>query len=139
MPYDPGNIFARILRGELPATKVYEDAATLAFMDIMPISRGHILVLSKTPARNILDIGPADLGRLIAVVQLIAKAAMEALGADGVAVQQFNEPAGGQTVFHIHFHVVPRWAGQPLRPHGTTKADPEDLKHDAEQIAALLV
>jgi histidine triad (HIT) family protein len=137
--YDPNNIFARILRGELPAHKVYEDRATLAFMDIMPISRGHILVLSKAEARNILDIAPADLGRLIAVVQLIAKAAKEALGADGVAVQQFNEPAGGQTVFHIHFHVVPRWAGQPLRPHGTHKADADDLKRDAEQIAALLV
>lgn len=139
MAYDPGNIFAKIIRGELPAYKVYEDDATLAFMDIMPISRGHVLVLSKAPARNILDIDPADLAKLVAVVQRIAIATKKAFGADGVAVQQFNEAAGGQTVFHLHFHVVPRWAGQPLRPHGTAKADPDDLKRDAEQIAGLLV
>ncbi|MCW5697726.1 MAG: HIT family protein [Bauldia sp.] len=139
MAYDPDNIFAKILRGELPAHKVYEDDATLAFMDIMPISRGHVLVLSKAPARNILDIDAADLARVVAVVQRVARAAKEALGADGVTIQQFNEPAGGQTVFHLHFHVVPRWEGQPLRPHGAIKADPADLKRDAEQIAALLV
>src|SRR5918912_550853 len=115
--YDPNNIFAKILRGELPAYKVYEDDRALAFLDIMPRAPGHTLVLPKSPARNILDVAPEDLAHVAKVAQKIAKAAVQAFAADGVTVQQFNEPAGGQVVFHLHLHVIPRFDGVPLRPH----------------------
>jgi len=107
--YDETNIFAKILRGEVPCLKVYEDDVALAFMDIMPQADGHVLVLPKSPARNILDADPQMLGQLIARVQNIARAVKEALAADGITILQYNEPAGGQTVFHLHFHIVPRW------------------------------
>jgi histidine triad (HIT) family protein len=108
--YDPNNIFAKILRGELPCYKVYEDDKALAFLDIMPRAQGHTLVLPKAPARNLLDIGAGDLAHVAQVTQKIAKAAMTAFGADGITVQQFNEGAGGQVVFHLHVHVIPREA-----------------------------
>ena len=114
--YDPNNIFAKILRGELPAYKVYEDDKTFAFLDIMPRAPGHTLVIPKAPARNILDIDAADLSELIKRVQTIGRAAVKAFAADGLTVQQFNEPAGGQVVFHLHVHVIPRKIGVALKP-----------------------
>ena len=135
--YDPNNIFAKILRGELPATKVYEDDAALAFMDIMPRAEGHTLVIPKSPARNMLDIAPYALAGLIQRVQLVARAAMAGMGAEGVSIQQFNESAGGQIVFHIHFHVLPRWTGVSLRPPGIM-GDKDRIAAHAEKIRAAL-
>lgn len=135
--YDPDNVFAKILRGEMPATKVYEDDVALAFMDIMPRADGHTLVIPKAAARNILDIAPADLGELIKRVQIVAKGAHRAMGADGVTVQQFSERAGGQLVFHIHFHVLPRWNGVPVRPPGVM-GDMAAISAHAEKIRAAL-
>lgn len=139
MDYDPNNIFARIIRGDLTCHKVWEDADTLAFMDIMPMTRGHVLVLSKAPARNLFDIADADLKALIVAVRRTAAAVTAAFACDGVTVQQFNEEAGGQSVFHLHFHVLPRWLGKPLAPHGTGQADAQSLSADAEQIRRHLV
>jgi len=113
--YDPTNVFAKILRGELPSYKVYEDDRAFAFLDIMPRSPGHTLVIPKAPARNILDVAPDDLGHVMKVAQNIARAAIGVFDADGVTVQQFSEPAGGQVVFHLHVHVMPRRAGVALR------------------------
>src|SRR5262249_45058388 len=106
--YDPNNVFAKILRGDLPSHKVYEDDRAFAFLDIMPRAPGHTLVIPKAPARNILDIKPDDLAHVMQVTQKIARAAMTVFSADGVTVQQFNEPAGGQVVFHLHVHIIPR-------------------------------
>jgi len=136
--YDPNNIFAKILRGELPCYKVYEDEKTLAFLDIMPRAPGHALVLPKAQARNILDIAPDDLAHVMKVAQKIAKASMATFGAQGVTVQQFNESAGGQIVFHLHFHVLPRWSGVALRPPGGPIAPPEQLEVHAAKIRAAL-
>jgi len=133
-PYDPSNVFAKILRGELPCEKVYEDDATLAFMDIMPRADGHVLVIPKAPARTILDITPADLARLAQSVQTVARAVQKGMEADGLTIQQFNESAGGQVVFHIHFHVMPRRAGVALRPHTGALEKPDVLKAHAEKI-----
>jgi len=116
--YDPDNIFARILRNEIPSTRVYEDGDTLVFMDIMPRADGHCLVIPKTPCRNLLDAGPDQLIAVMASTQKVARAAMKALGATGVTIQQFNEADGGQEVFHLHFHILPRHAGVSLRPPG---------------------
>lgn len=116
--YDHGNVFAKILRGELPAHKVYEDERTLAFMDIMPRVDGHVLVIPKAPSRNILDVAPDDLANVIAVTQKIARAAKLAFRADGVALHQFSESAGGQVVFHLHFHVLPMKEGLAMRAAG---------------------
>ena len=136
--YDPSNVFAKILRGELPCEKVYEDEHTLALMDIMPRADGHVLVIPKAPARNILDIQPDDLSRLAVSVQKLAKAVKAGMGADGITIQQFNESAGGQVVFHIHVHVLPRWDGVSLRPHTGAMEKPEVLKAHAEKIRAAL-
>src|SRR5688500_4113388 len=114
--YDANNIFAKILRGELPAHKVYEDERALAFLDIMPRAPGHTLVIPKAPARDLLDIEAADLAHVMAVAQKIARAAMKAFAADGITMQQFNESAGGQVVFHLHVHIVPRHRDTPMRP-----------------------
>lgn len=138
MTYDPSNVFARILRGELPSTRVYEDAETLAFMDIMPRCDGHVLVIPKSPARNVLDATPAQLAACIATVQRIAKAQMRAFGADGITIQQFNEAAGGQVVFHLHYHVMPRHDGVSLKPHTGKMADAAVLAEHAERIRAAL-
>jgi histidine triad (HIT) family protein len=132
--YDPNNIFAKILRGEIPSHKVYEDEHVLAFMDIMPRADGHVLVIPKSPARNIIDITPGALSNLAIGVQKVAKAVKTAMKADGLTIQQFNESAGGQVVFHIHFHVIPRFDGIPMRPHTGQMADPDVLKVNAERI-----
>jgi histidine triad (HIT) family protein len=136
--YDPTNVFAKILNGELPSHKVYEDDRTLAFMDVMPRSDGHVLVIPKKPARNLLDVAPDELGYVIGVVQTVAKATKLAMGADGLTIQQFNEEAGGQVVFHLHFHIVPRYEGQPLRPHTGDFEKPDVLTAHAEKIKAAL-
>jgi histidine triad (HIT) family protein len=134
MAYDNSNVFAKILRGELPAQKVYEDAETLAFMDIMPRCEGHMLVIPKTPARNILDANPGQLAACIRTVQKVSAAAMKAFGAGGITLQQFNEPAGGQVVFHLHFHVLPRSEGVTLGPPASKVEKPEALAASAEKI-----
>ena len=136
--YDPNNIFAKILRGELPCYKIYEDDKALAFLDIMPRASGHALVLPKAPARNILDASPDDLAHVIKVAQKIAKASVEVFAADGVTVQQFNESAGGQVVFHLHVHVIPRKEGVPLRPPASVKEEPPVLSDQALKLAAAL-
>ena len=136
--YDDSNIFAKILRGEIPSHKLYEDDETFAFMDIMPRGDGHCLVIPKKPARNILDAEPASLTAVMATVQKLSRAVMTAFGAEGVTVQQFNEPAGGQVVFHLHFHVIPRFDGVKLRPHSGEMEDPDVLKANAEKIRAAL-
>ena len=136
--YDPNNIFAKILRGELPCFKVNEDDKALAFLDIMPRAPGHTLVLPKAPARNLLDIAPDDLAHVATVAQKIAKAAMTAFSADGITVQQFNEGAGGQVVFHLHVHVIPRKAGTTMKPPASEKEKPEVLAEQAKKLAAAL-
>jgi histidine triad (HIT) family protein len=138
MSYDDTNIFARILRGELPAHKVYETDTVLAFMDIMPRADGHSLVIPKAKARNILDIAPDDLADLIRSVQTVAKASKRAFAADGITIQQFNESAGGQVVFHIHFHVIPRHDGTAMKPHSGAMEKPEVLAANAEKLQAAL-
>jgi histidine triad (HIT) family protein len=136
--YDDTNVFAKILRGELPSHKIYEDADTFGFMDIMPRGDGHCLVIPKQPSRNILDADPDTLATLIRVVQKVSRAVAKAFSADGVTVQQFNEPAGGQIVFHLHFHIIPRFEGVPLRPHTGQMEKPEILSANAEKIRAAL-
>lgn len=136
--YDPENVFAKILRGELPCHKVYEDNDTLAIMDIMPRADGHTLVIPKAPSRNILDIDPNALATTMATVQKIAQAQIKAFGADGITIQQFSEPAGGQVVFHTHVHVIPRFEGVPLRPHTGEMADNQTLEKNASKILAIL-
>lgn len=136
--YDDQNVFARMLRGEIPAHKVYEDDTTLAFMDIMPRCDGHTLVIPKVAARNIIDIAPDRLADLMVKTQKVAIAAKSAMGADGITLQQFSETAGGQVVFHIHMHVLPRFDGVPLRPHTGEMAKPEVLAEHAARIRAAL-
>ncbi|MFA6267755.1 MAG: HIT family protein [Pseudolabrys sp.] len=136
--YDPNNIFAKIIRGELPCYKVYEDDKALAFLDIMPRAPGHTLVLPKAPARNLLDCPADDLAHVARIAQKVAQAAMSALGADGVTVQQFNESAGGQVVFHLHVHVIPRKAGMPMKPPAAEKEKPEALAEMAKKLSAAL-
>jgi histidine triad (HIT) family protein len=136
--YDPNNIFAKILRGELPAHKVYEDERTFAFLDIMPRAPGHTLVIPKRGARNLLDVTPEDLAHVMSATQKIAKAAMQVFSADGITLQQFNEGAGGQVVFHLHFHVIPRKAGVPMKPPASEKEKPDVLSDQALKLAAAL-
>src|SRR5690348_9448350 len=136
--YDPNNIFAKILRGELPAHKVYEDDRALAFLDIMPRAAGHTLVLPKAQARNILDVAPDDLAHVMSVAQRIAKTALSVFSADGITIQQFNEPAGGQVVFHLHVHVIPRKDGVQLKPPATFKEEPAMLAEQAAKLSAAL-
>ncbi|MCA3561012.1 MAG: HIT family protein [Aestuariivirga sp.] len=138
MSYDANNIFAKILRAEIPCHKVYEDEHTLAFMDVMPQADGHTLVIPKMPFRNLLDADPKALGSLMTTVHKVANAAKRAFGADGVLIQQFNEPAAGQTVFHLHVHVLPRHEGVPLRPHSGKMADHAVLAEHAARITAAL-
>ena len=138
MSYDPQNIFAKILRGEIPSHTVYEDEDTLAFMDVMPQVDGHVLVIPKAPSRGLLDADPTVLARTMAVVQKVAAAASKALAADGFQIRQYNEPAGGQTVFHLHFHILPMHEGQGLRPHSGKMADHAVLARHAEMIRQAL-
>ena len=138
IPYDDGNIFAKILRGEIPAVKVHEDDHVLAFMDVMPQGDGHTLIVPKARARNLLDVSPVVLSDLMVRVQTIAKAVKRAFAADGVTLFQFSEAAGGQTVFHLHFHVVPRFDGIPLTPHTGGMANQAVLTANAARIIAAL-
>jgi histidine triad (HIT) family protein len=136
--YDPDNIFAKILRGELPSYKIYEDERAFAFLDIMPRAPGHALVIPKQPARNILDITPDDLAHVMKVAQKVARAGMKAFDAEGITLAQFSEPAGGQVVFHLHVHVMPRKTGVELKPPASFKEDPAVLAEHASRLAAAL-
>jgi len=136
--YDNNNPFAKILRGEFPSYKVYENGHVLAFLDIMPRSPGHTLVIPKAPARNILDISPEDFAHVARASHRIARAAMTAFDADGITVQQFNEPAGGQVVFHLHMHVMPRQNGVALLPPASRKEDGKVLEENAARLIAAL-
>jgi histidine triad (HIT) family protein len=136
--YDENNIFAKILRGEAPCVKVYEDSASLAFMDVMPRADGHTLVIPKVVARTLFDIDPQDLARVMAAVQKVGRAVMVGMKAEGLTVQQFNEAPGGQQVFHLHFHLLPRWTGVAVRPPGGPFQSAEALKPSADKIIAAL-
>jgi histidine triad (HIT) family protein len=136
--YDSNNVFAKILRGEIPAFKVYEDEHTLAFMDVMPQSEGHTLVIPRTPARNFFDIDPEALARLVISTQRVAKAVQAAFNPDGMRIIQFNEPAAGQTVFHIHFHIVPCYEGRAMKGHSRDMADKAVLAEHAERVKKAL-
>jgi histidine triad (HIT) family protein len=136
--YDTNNIFAKILRGEIPCHKVYEDDAVLAFMDVMPQAEGHLLVIPKTASRNLLDADTEVLSAMMPVVQKLAKAAKQAFNADGISIAQFNEPAAGQTVYHLHFHIIPRREGGELRPHSSAMEDHGVLAANAAKLKAVL-
>jgi len=137
-PYDPSNIFAKILRGEIPSHRVYEDDDVVAFMDVMPQGKGHTLVMPKAASRNLLDADSATLGPLMRAVQRVAQAAMRAFSADGVTIMQYNEAPAGQSVFHLHVHVIPRFDGVPLRPHIGGMEKPEVLAAGAEALRLAL-
>jgi len=136
--YDDQNVFAKILRGELPSHKVYEDDKTLVIMDIMPRGDGHVLVIPKAPSRNIFDIAVDDLHAVMTTVQKMALAVKQAFGADGTTIQQFSEPAGGQVVFHTHVHIIPRFEGVSMKPHTGEMADNDVLAGHAEKIRSAL-
>ena len=134
MAYDESNVFAKVLRGEIPCHKIYEDEDTLAFLDIMPRTEGHTLVVTKEKARDLFDVRPEALAKLMAVVQKLAPKIKDAVGAEGVLIQQFNGAAAGQTVFHLHVHIIPRKAGEALKPHAGKMADQAQLAATAEKI-----
>ncbi len=136
--YDPNNIFAKILRGELPCHKVHEDERAVVFLDIMPRAPGHALVVPKAPARNLLDVAPEDLAHVMTLAQKVARASIKAFDADGVTLQQFNESAGGQVVFHLHVHVIPRRDGVAMKPPASEKEKPDVLADHAKKLAAAL-
>jgi len=136
--YDPSNIFSKIIKGEIPSHKVYEDADVLVMMDIFPQSKGHVLIIPKAASRNLLDADPTVLARTMPQVQRVAKAAQKALNPDGIRVVQFNEAPAGQSVFHLHFHVIPIYEGVELGRHGQGKADDAELAAQAKAIAAAL-
>ena len=136
--YDPDNIFARILRDQMPSTRVYEDEHAIAFMDVMPQGTGHTLVVPRAASRNLLDADPAVFAPLMAAVQKVARAVKAAFDADGVTVLQFNEPASGQSVFHLHVHVIPRFDGVPLKPHTGKMEDQAVLAENAAKIRRAL-
>ena len=138
MAYDNNNIVAKILRGEIPSVKVFEDSKTLAFMDVMPEADGHVLVIPKEPAQDMLDLSPEGLTAMMATVQRVAKAADKALAPDGILIKQYNRAAAGQSVFHIHFHIVPRWEGLAVAPHGTAMVDAARLEPIAAKIRSAL-
>ena len=138
MSYDESNVFARILRGELPCHKVYETDSVLAFMDVMPRSDGHLLVIPKARVRTILDASEEDLQHVFRAVQLMCRAAMEAMAADGTSIIQSNESAGGQVVFHMHVHVIPRWDGQDMRPHTSVMEKTDVLSGFAERYRKVI-
>jgi len=138
MPYDSNNIFAKILHGEIPSVKVYEDARTLAFMDVMPEADGHVLVIPKEGAQDILDLSADGLVAMMATVQKIAKAVDKALSPDGILLKQYNRAAAGQSVFHVHVHIVPRWEGVPLAPHGKVMVEAARLEPIAAKIRSAL-
>ncbi|MFD0918060.1 HIT family protein [Pseudahrensia aquimaris] len=137
-PYDPDNIFAKILRDEIPSVRVYEDDHTIAIMDIMPWCDGHCLVLPKAPARNMLDVAPDSLAAVAETTRKLARAVVQAFGADGVTIQQNNEAAGNQVVFHLHVHVIPRHEGDRLNRSNTQMEDTARLQENAAKIKAAL-
>jgi histidine triad (HIT) family protein len=136
--YDANNIFAKILRGEAPCVKVYEDELSLGFMDVMPRAEGHTLIIPKVRACGLFDIEPQDLARFMPAVQKVGRAVMAGMKAEGFTLAQFNEAAGGQVVFHLHFHLLPRWTGVELRPPGGPIRSAQELKPHAEKIIAAL-
>lgn len=138
MTYDPNNIFAKIIKGDLPCHKIYEDENTLAFLDIMPRSEGHALVITKSGASDLFDVTPEALNALMATVQKLGPKIKEAVGADGVLIQQFNGAVAGQTVFHLHVHIIPMKAAVPLKPHTGRIEDNEKLMTTADKIRATL-
>ncbi len=138
MTYDDSNVFAKILRGELPCHKIYEDDETFSFLDIMPRANGHALVIPKSPAVNLFDVDTATLCAAIRTVHMLAPIIRNAMEADGILIQQFNEAAAGQTVFHVHFHIVPRWEDTALKPHTGEMEDSEVLAENAEKISDAL-
>ena len=138
MTYDPNNIFARILRGEIPAHKIYEDADTLAFMDVMPQSDGHVLVIPKAASIRLDDTDPEVLAKVIRTVQTLAPKIRDAMGATGYRLAQFNGADAGQSVFHLHFHIIPMYAGVPLRPHTGKMGDQTEIKEHADKIRAAI-
>ncbi|MDZ4840527.1 MAG: HIT family protein [Hyphomicrobium aestuarii] len=138
MTYDTSNIFAKILRREIPCHAVYEDDLAIVFMDVMPQSKGHVLVVPKAASRNVLDADPAVLSALMPLVQTVAQCAKRAFQADGISIMQFNEPAGGQTVFHLHVHVIPRYEGEGLRAHTGKMEDPAVLAAHAAALKAVM-
>jgi len=138
MAYDPNNIFAKILSGQIPSVKVYEDDKTFAFMDVMPEAEGHVLVIPKEGAENILDLSPAGMAAMMATTQKIAKAVDKALSPDGILLKQYNRAAAGQSVFHVHFHIVPRWEGVPMAPHGKVMVEAAKLEPIAAKIRSAL-
>ena len=138
MAYDPKNIFARILRGEVPAHKVYEDGSTIAILDVMPQADGHTLIIPKAEAENLFDLDPAMAEAVMRVGQCVAVAAQQVFRPEGITLMQFNGAEAGQTVFHFHLHVIPRYAGQPLRAHGRGFADPALLTEQAERLRTAL-
>ncbi len=139
MAYDPNNIFARIVRGEIPCVRVYEDADTLAFMDLMPQSEGHALIVPKVAGENLLDTPPESVAAAIRTTQRIARAAKAAFGPPGLIITQFNGPAAGQTVFHLHFHVIPVYTEAGLRLHAREKVSADVLEANAARIRAALL
>jgi histidine triad (HIT) family protein len=138
MSYDPNNIFAKIIAGEMPCHKVYEDDTALVMMDIFPQARGHVLVIPKAASRNLLDADPAVLSAVMPLVQRLAIALKSATGADGIRLAQFNEASGGQTVFHLHFHLIPAYEGVALGAHASGRAEDGELAELAKLIAAQL-
>src|SRR5688572_14814775 len=138
MAYDQGNIFAKILRGEIPAVKVYENDKTLAFMDVMPEAEGHVLVVPKEAAEDILDLSSEGLSAMMATVQKVARAVDKALSPGGILLKQYNRAPAGQSVFHIHFHIVPRWEGVPMAPHGKVMVEAARLEPIAAKIRSEL-
>lgn len=138
MAYDPNNIFAKILGGKIPSVKVYEDDKTFAFMDVMPEAEGHVLVIPKEGAENILDLSAAGMAAMMATTQKVAKAVDKALSPDGILLKQYNRAAAGQSVFHVHFHIVPRWEGVPMAPHGKVMVEAAKLEPIAAKIRSAL-
>jgi histidine triad (HIT) family protein len=132
--YDTNNIFAKILRGQIPSVKVYEDGKTLAFMDVMPEAKGHVLVVPKEDAENILDLSADGMTAMMATVQKVAKAVDKALSPDGILLKQYTKAAAGQTIFHVHFHIVPRFEGDHLASHAKAMVDPKTLEPIAAKI-----
>ncbi len=138
MAYDPNNIFAKILAGQIPSVKIYEDGKTFAFMDVMPEAEGHVLVIPKEGAENILDLSAEGMAAMMATTQKVAKAVDKALIPDGILLKQYNRAAAGQSVFHVHFHIVPRWEGVPMAPHGKVMVEAAKLEPIAAKIRSAL-
>ena len=138
MAYDKNNVFAKILRGDIPSTKIYEDDKTLAFMDVMPQADGHALVIPKEPAENIFDLSPQGAAALMATTQKVAKAVKKGLGVPGIMIAQLNGAPAGQSVFHVHFHIIPRSGGADFKLHARAMESPDKLKVFAEKIRAAL-